>query len=139
MKAILEDFLLEVSVKDPVDAGEHSAMLIAAAALLRADPNLKSDVFFMNNLVSGYRKRDAGRGVNSAHPFAPINQYFSQSANGVNDRSFCSDSRVSLQLRRFDLGKMQRDKSNADILGVTWFALHFPSQLKKDLTIEVRN
>jgi len=138
LQAVLKDFLLEVKVKDPADAEEHSAMLIAIPALLRKTPDLKADVFLMNNLIAGYRKRDAGRGVDAKHRFAPINQYFSQSAAAVNDRSFCSTERVSLQLRRFNLGTTQRDSGSADIKGVTWFALHVPRKLKKDLLIEER-
>lgn len=139
LKAVLEDFLLEVKVKDPSDAEEHSAMLIAIAALLRKTPDLEADVFLMNNLVAGYRTRDAGRGVDAKHRFAPINQYFSQSAAAVNDRSFCSTERVSLQLRRFNLGTTQRDSGSADIKDVTWFALHLPTKLRRDLLIEVRS
>lgn len=138
LKTILEDFLLEVKVKDPSDAEEHSAMLLAIAALLRRAPDLKADVFLMNNLVAGYRTRISGRGVDAKHRFAPINQYFSQSAETVNDRSFCSNERVSLQLRRFNLGTIQRDSASADIKEVTWFALNVPSQLRKDLQIEER-
>lgn len=138
LKAVLEDFLLEVKVKDPLDAEEHSAMLIAITSLLRKNPDLKADVFLMNNLVAGYRTRDEGRGVDAKHRFAPINQYFSQSEAAVNDRSFCSGERVSLQLRRFNLGTMQRDSGSADIKDITWFALHVPSKLRKDLLIEAR-
>ena len=72
------------------------------------------------------------------HRFAPINQYFSQSAAAVNDRSFCSVERVSLQLRRFNLGTTQRDSGSADIKEVTWFALHVPTKLRKDVLIEAR-
>lgn len=138
LKSVLEDFLLEVKVKDPTDAEEHSAMLIAIAALLRTTPRLEADVFLMNNLAPGYRTRNAGRGVDAKHRFAPVNQYFSQSAAAVNDRSFCSKERVSLQLRRFNLGTTQRESGSADIMGVTWFALHVPSKLRKDLLIEAR-
>jgi Z1 domain len=138
LKTVLEDFLLEVRVKDPSDAEQHSAMLIAIAALLRKTPDLKADVFLMNNLVAGYRTRDAGRGVDAKHRFAPINQYFSQSAAAVNDRSFCSVERVSLQLRRFNLGTTQRDSGSADIKDVAWFALHVPTKMRKDLLIEAR-
>ena len=138
LKTVLEDFLLDVKVKDPSDAEEHSAMLIAIAALLRKTPDLEADVFLMNNLVAGYRTRDAGHGVDAKHRFAPINQYFSQSAAAVNDRSFCSVERVSLQLRRFNLGTTQRDSGSADIKEVTWFALHVPTKLRKDVLIEAR-
>ncbi len=138
LKAVLEDFLLEVKVKDPSDAEEHSAMLIAVASLLAKNSNLMSDVYLMNNLVSGYRSRRKGRGVEAKHLFAPINQYFSQSASSVNDRSFCSANRVSLQLRQFDLGTEFRGMAAADIKDVPWFALHIPSVLKKDLLIEAR-
>ena len=139
LKVVLEDFLLEVIVKDPTDAEDHSAMLIATTALLRKDPNVTADVFLMNNLVAGYRTRAAGRGMNEKDRFAPINQYFSQSAAAVNDRSFCSNDRVSIQLRRFDLGTTQRGASSADIRDVAWFALNIPSKLSKDLLIESRS
>lgn len=139
LKAVLEDFLLEVKVKDPNDAEEHSAMLLAIAALLRNKSDLEADVFLMNNLVAGYRTRSSGRGVDARHCYAPINQYFSQSAATVNDRSFCSIERVSIQLRRFNLGTTQRDPDSADIEGVTWFALHVPRKLRKDLLVEARS
>lgn len=138
LKAVLEDFLLEVKVKDPFDAEEHSAMLLAMAALLRKTPDLKADIFLMNNLVPGYRTRSSGRGLDAKHRYAPINQYFSQSADTVNDRSFCSNERVSIQLRRFNLGTTLRDSGSADIKEVTWFALHVPSKFRKDLMIEAR-
>ncbi|MBD8544465.1 hypothetical protein IFU00_19495 [Oxalobacteraceae sp. CFBP 8761] len=138
LKAVLEDFLLEVKVRDPVDAEEHSAMLIAVASLLAKEPNLTADIFLMNNLHPGYRTRTAGRGVNELHPFAPINQYFSQSAAAVNDRSFCSTERISLQLRKFNLGTNVRDPDTADIKDVAWFALNIPRKLRKELLIEVR-
>ena len=92
----------------------------------------------MNKLQTGYRMRNQGRGVNASHRFAPINQYFSQSADAFNDKSFCSTERVTLQLRRFDLGTVQRDQSSADIRDVTWFALNVPNKLKKTLVIEER-
>ena len=140
LKAVLEDFLLEMNVKDPTDAEDHSAMLIATAALLRLDPHQAANVFLMNDLGAGYRMRAAGRGVDAKHRFAPINQYFSQSAAAVNDRSFCSTEVVSLQLRRFDLGTIQRGgSSSADIRDVTWFALNVPSKLSKDLLVESRS
>lgn len=131
--------MLNVQVRDPADAEEHSAMLIAMAELLREDATLKTDVFLMNNLSPQYRKRDAGRGFLATHQSAPINQYFSNSADTVNDRSFMSVERVSLQLRRFNLGTKARDASSADILGVTWFALNVPSALSKYLHIEGRS
>lgn len=138
LKTVLEDFLLNVKVKDPFDAEEHSAMLLAIAALLRQEPNLNANVFLMNNLVAGYRTRTSGRGFDAKHCFAPINQYFSQSADTVNDRTFCSSECVSIQLRRFNLGTTLRDFESADIKDVTWFALHVPRKLKKDLLVEAR-
>ncbi|MFZ6644021.1 Z1 domain-containing protein [Undibacterium sp. TC4M20W] len=137
--ALLEDFFLKIQVKDPVDAEEHSAMLIALTELMRNDPNLKADVFLMNNLIAGYRTRDAGRGWPAGHPSAPINQYFSQSAGSVNDRDFCSNERVSLQLRAFDLGKTARGKDTADVRNVTWYALNVPKKLNKGLVIQDRS
>ena len=93
----------------------------------------------MNELAPGYRTRDAGRGVPATHQFAPINNYFSQSANSLNDRSFISDARITLHLRRFDLGTYTRDASKADIKDVAWFALHVPDALKTSLIVEERN
>lgn len=138
LRAVLENFLLQMEVRDPVDAEEHTATLIGMADLLRNQPGLLVDVFLINNLASQYRTRDAGRGFSAASPNAPINQYFSQSADAVNDRSFFSTTRVSLQLRRFNLGTTTRDASSADILNVTWFALHVPEALRRDLHVEDR-
>lgn len=141
LRAVLEDFLLEVLVRDARDAEEHSAMLIALASMLAADDTLKADVFLMNRLQAGvgYRTRVAGHGLPATHRYAPINQYFSQSAGVVNDRDHCFKDRISLQLRRFDLGTHQRDQTTADIRDVTWFALNVPSKLRKALLIEERN
>lgn len=139
LQAVLEDFLLEVNVKDPADAEEHSAMLLTVASALAGNPAAKCDVYFMNNLDSGYRSRRAGRGLDAKHPFAPINQYFSQSANSINDKSFCSPINISLQLRKFNLGTEVRGLNTADIKDVPWFALNIPRQLKQDLLVEVRS
>ncbi|MDP2265604.1 MAG: Z1 domain-containing protein, partial [Thiobacillus sp.] len=139
LRVVLDEFLLNVQARDPADAEEHSAMLIAMAELLCEDESLKADVFLMNNLAPQYRTRDAGRGFPAGHPNAPINQYFSNSADQINDKSFLSTERVSLQLRRFDLGTTQRTKSSADILNVTWFALNVPRVLSKNLHIEGRS
>jgi hypothetical protein len=138
LRTVLEDFLLEIQVKDPKDAEDHSAVLIALGALLSEDQAANVQVFLMNNLVPGYRTRDAGRGFPANHQFAPINNYFSQSANALNDRSFISDSKITLHLRRFDLGTQTRDASKADIKGVTWFAVHVPDALKTSLIVEER-
>jgi hypothetical protein len=139
LTAVLEDFLLDLEVKDPGDAEEHSAMLVALSAMLAKDPALKVDVFLMNQLKPNYRSREATSSLSATHKFAPINQYFSQSANSVNDKSFCTSDRISLQLRRFDLGHHHRDQAKADIQRVTWYALCVPAQLKKDLVVEERN
>jgi len=139
LRAVLEDFLLEVRVRDARDAEEHSAMIIALASMLATDDTLKVDVFLMNRLVVGYRTRIAGHGLAADHRYAPINQYFSQSAGTLNDRDHCFKDRVSLQLRRFDLGTHQRNQSSADVKDVTWFALNVPTKLRKALLIEERN
>lgn len=138
LSAVLEDFLLKLQVKDATDAEQHSAMLIGIAELLNNNPGLKADVYLMNNLVANYRKRDAGRGFPDGHPYAPINQYFSQSAGSVNDSDFRSDERVSLHLRRFNLGTNLRGGTSADIHDVTWFALNVPKSFNKGLYIEER-
>lgn len=138
LRAVLEDFLLKVQVKDPKDAEDHSAALIALGALLSQNQSATIQVFLMNNLDPGYRTRDAGRGFKAQNPFAPINNYFSQSANALNDRSFISDTNVTLHLRRFDLGTQTREASKADIKNVTWFALHVPDALKTSLIVEER-
>lgn len=138
LPTVLEDFLLALEVKDPGDAEEHSAMLVALSALLAKDPSLKVDVFLMNQLKPGYRSRMATASLAASHRFAPINQYFSQSANSVNDKSFFTPDRISLQLRRFDLGYQQRNQLSADIHSVTWYAIYVPKRLKKDLIVEER-
>ncbi|MBU9579939.1 Z1 domain-containing protein [Ralstonia mannitolilytica] len=138
LRDMLDDFLLEVQVKDPTDAEEHSAMIVALADLLAKNPSAVVDVFLMNRLDIGYRTRVAGRGAKATDRFAPINQYFSQSAGSINDRDYCSSERVSLQLRRFDLGTHQRDPSRADIKKVTWFALNVPKSLRRSLYVEER-
>lgn len=138
LRALLEDFMLDVRVRDARDAEEHSAMLIALGAMLAKDDTLKVDVFLMNRLAVGYRTRVAGHGLAADHAYAPINQYFSQSAGTVNDRDHCFADRISLQLRRFNLGTHQRDPDAADIKDVTWFALNVPNKLRKALLIEER-
>jgi len=139
LRVVLEEFLLNAQVRDPADAEEHSAILIAMAELLRKNDGLQTDVFLMNNLVPQYRTRDAGRGFPAGHQNAPINQYFSNSADAINDKSFLSPLRMTLQLRRFNLGTMARGASSADILNVTWFAVNIPEPLRKDLHIESRS
>ncbi|KQX90561.1 Z1 domain-containing protein [Variovorax sp. Root473] len=142
LRAVLEDFMLDVRVRDARDSEEHTAMLIALASMLAKDETMKVDVFLMNRLQTpvGYRTRIAGHGLPATHRYAPINQYFSQSAGtGVNDRDHCFKDRISLQLRRFDLGTHQRDQSTADVRDVTWFALNVPSKLRKALLIEERS
>ncbi|QEK90878.1 hypothetical protein E2544_03140 [Achromobacter insolitus] len=138
LKILLDEFLLKVEVKDPRDAEEHGAMLVTLGSLLANDPDLKVDVFLMNNLAPGYRSRVGTAKLAATHPWAPINQYFSQSANSINDRSFFTPGRVSLQLRRFDLGHQQRASKAADIKDVPWYALYVPKHLKKDLVVEER-
>lgn len=138
LTTVLEDFLLNLEVKDPNDAEEHSAMLVALSAMLAKAPSLTVDVFLMNQLKPGYRSRVATASLPASHKFAPINQYFSQSEGSVNDKSFFTPGRISLQLRRFNLGHHQRDSSRADIHDVTWFALYVPNDLKKDLVVEER-
>lgn len=138
LKAVLDDFLLKVEVKDPGDAEEHGAMLVALGSLLAKDPSLKVDVYLMNNLKAGYRSRVGTGSLAASHPWAPINQYFSASANSVNDRSFFTPDRLSLQLRRFDLGHHVNRVDLADIRNVTWYALHVPKRFGKDLHVEKR-
>ncbi len=138
LRAVLEDFLLDVRVGDAHDSEEHSAMLIALGALRAKDDTLKVDVFLMNRMTVGYRTRVEGHGLKAVHRYAPINQYFSQSAGTVNDRDHCFKDRISLQLRRFDLGRQQRNHAAADIHDVTWFALNVPEKLRKSLLIEER-
>lgn len=139
LATVIADFLLRIEVKDPGDAEQHSAMLVALSSLLAREPSLLVDVFLMNQLTPNYRSREATATLPASHPFAPINQYFSQSANTVNDRSFFTSDRISLQLRRFDLGHHQRDQTKADIREVTWYALYVPKRMKKDLVVEERD
>lgn len=138
LRVILEEFLLKVVVKDPRDAEGHSAMILAISMLLGKDSSLVVDVYLMNKLQTGYRTRNAGRGLPASHIGAPINQYFSQSADSFNDRDYCSSERVTLQLRRFSLGTVPRDRSSADVHDITWFALNIPKKMKKTLLVEER-
>lgn len=138
LRIIIEQFFLEVQVKDPIDAEYHSALLIALAELLINYNDLTVDVFLMNNLEPQYRTRSAGRGLSQADRNAPLNQYFSNSANSVNDRSFKNDKRISLQLRRFNLGSITRDSNSADIFDVTWFAVNIPEELRSNIHVERR-
>ncbi|GAC1370638.1 MAG: hypothetical protein NVS3B3_03540 [Aquirhabdus sp.] len=130
LEAILADFLLNLQVRDLGDAAKHSGILIALSTMVATDPSQVVDVFLMNRLETVYRSRV------SRHPYASINQYFSQSANSVNDRDYFSNDRISLQLRKIDLGTVQRDQSKADIKDITWFALHVPERLRKALLVE---
>lgn len=135
----LKDFMVEVEVKEPHDAEEHNAMVIALAQLNSTHPGLEVDVFLMNKLDPVYRTREAGRGIkNALDRFAPINQYFSQSAGTLNDSDYCSPGRITLQLRRINLGTVKRDSTSADVMDVAWFAVHVPSELRKDLLVEKR-
>jgi len=138
LRAVLEDFMLDVRVRDAHDSEEHSAMLIALGSLLAKNDALKVDVFLMNRMAVGYRTRVEGHGLKAIHRYAPINQYFSQSAGTLNDRDHCFSDRISLQLRRFDLGTQQRTQTAADIHDVTWFALNVPESLRQSLLIEER-
>lgn len=138
LRAVLEDFMLDVRVRDAHDSEEHGAMLIALGSLLAKDDTLKVDVFLMNRMTVGYRTREDGHGLKATHRYAPINQYFSQSAGTLNDRDHCVPDRISLQLRRFDLGTHQRTQAAADVHDVTWFALNVPAKLRKSLIIEER-
>ncbi|WP_029413395.1 Z1 domain-containing protein [Paracidovorax oryzae] len=138
LEVVLADFLLEVRMRDARDVEEHSAMLIALGALRKENPTLKVDIFLMNRLAVVYRSREAGRGLQATHRFAPMGQYFSQSAGTLNDSKHCFPDRISLQLRRFDLGPEARDASTADVHDVTWFALNVPEKLSKSLLVEGR-
>lgn len=135
---VLKDFLLELEVRDPDDAELHSAILIGIADLLHKDKDLKADVFLMNNLIPQYRSRSDGRGFTKESLNAPMGQYFSQSADAVNDSSLKANDRISIQLRRFNLGAKPRDTSSIDIKNVTWFVLNIPSALIRDVHIEKR-
>lgn len=135
---VLGDFLLEVKVKDPRDAEEHSALLIWLSQLLSKNSALQVDVFLMNKLKTGYRTRTAGRGVSAKHKFAPINQYSSNSAGSLNDRDYFSETKLTLQLRSFDLGTFVRAPDMADIKNVTWFAVNVPKSLRKSLIVQER-
>jgi hypothetical protein len=136
LKEVLEQFFLEILVRDQADAEQHTAILLAFAELLSKDPSLQVDVFFMNQLKPGYRSRVSGRGLPKEHLQAPINQYFSQSAATLNDKSFCSPSNITLQIRTFNLGTIPRDETSADIFDVAWYAVHVPSSLRTQLIIE---
>jgi hypothetical protein len=135
LKKVLEDLLLKVQVRDLVDAEDHSAMLITLASLRAKQPDLVVDVFLMPDT---YRTRAAGRGFSATDFGAPINEYFSNTAGTVNDKSHHSPGRISLQIRKLSVGFVKRDRSKADINEVPWFALNVPRSLRKSLYVEER-
>lgn len=135
LKAVLEDLLLKVQVRDLVDAEDHSAMLITLASLIAKQPDLVVDVFLMPET---YRTRAAGRGFKETEKGAPINEYFSNTAGAVNDKSHLSLERISLQLRDLSVGFVKRESSKADVKEVPWYALNVPRVLRKSLIIEAR-
>ncbi len=138
LRTVLKDFLLELKVKDPQDAEEHNAMLIALAAFLAEEPSLYVDVYFINKLKPQYRTRKQKKSESVASLEAPINQYFSNSTNSLNDKSFKSEGKISLQLRTFDLGTVVREPQSTDIKNVVWYAVHIPESLTKSIHIESR-
>ncbi|WP_289367799.1 Z1 domain-containing protein [Pantoea stewartii] len=138
LKVILDDFLLNLKVKDPQDAEVHGATLIALSVLLKADHDLKVDVFFINGLNSQYRTLTNNKSESVIEASSTINQYFSNSANSLNDRSFKSEKNITLQLRRFDLGTVTRDASSALIKNVVWYAVNIPEVLSKQILVEKR-
>jgi hypothetical protein len=135
---VLSEFLLTLQVKDTRDAELHSAILVSLAELKRLNSKAVVDVFLMNGLESQYRTRENARGYSRDDYNAPINQYFSLSANTINDKSYAFKDRITLQLRRFNLGTKPGDPSSANVFDVTWFSLHIPSKLKKELVVELR-
>lgn len=139
LRKVVDDFLAPLVVKDPRDAEKQSAIVLTLKNLLVREPHLLADVFLMNRLTPDYRSRTDGRGVAKTHVYAPINNYFSQSAGTVNDKHYRTKGRIALQLRLFDLGTIARGGSaQADIKGVPWFALYIPESMKNSLVIEGR-
>lgn len=135
LKSLISDLLLHFKVKDHRDAEEHSAALIAMGTALALNPSLLVDIYLMNKT---YRSRENGRGFLAQDVRAPIKQYFSNSAGTANDKDHMTPRRVSLQLRRLDVGSHVGDGSKADVRDVPWFALHIPKELRKSLQVELR-
>jgi hypothetical protein len=133
---VLNSILLNFKVHDPFDAELHSAILISLAEVLQTWGNVPIDVYLINNLKSQYRSRTDGRGFTKGNLNAPINQYFSNSADAINDKSFMSNNNISLQLRSFDLGAHERQATLADLKNVAWFALHIPIDFEKHVHVE---
>jgi len=127
--------LLKFKVKDPRDAEEHSASLIALGAALSLSQIPLVDIYLMK---STYRSRENGRGYPLTDVRAPINQYFSNSAGSANDKAHVSPEKISLQLRRLDVGEFTGNSAKADVKDVPWFALHIPKKIKKSLQVELR-
>lgn len=135
LKSLISDLLLHFKVKDHRDAEEHSAALIAMGTSLALNPALLVDIYLMNKT---YRSRENGRGFPAQDIRAPIKQYFSNSAGSANDKDHMTPGRISLQLRRLDVGSHVGDGSKADARDVPWFALHIPKELRKSLQVELR-
>jgi hypothetical protein len=132
---VISELLLKFKIKDHSDAEEHSATLIAlgAAQTLKHPPLV--DIYLMNDT---YRSRVDGRSFLASDVRAPINQYFSNPTGSVNDKDHMSPGRISLQLRRLDVGSHLGDRKKADVKDVPWFALHLPKDLRKSLQVELR-
>jgi hypothetical protein len=135
LASVISDLLLFLELKDHRDAEEHSASLIALGAAQTLKPSPVVDIYLMN---STYRSRQAGRGFEAHDIRAPINQYFSNSAGSANDKDHATPGRISLQLRRLDVGHITADRGKADVKDVPWFALHIPTELRKSLQVELR-
>lgn len=135
LASVISDLLLQFKVKDHRDAEEHSASLIALGAAQALEPSPLVDIYLMNDT---YRSREDGRGFLAHDTRAPINQYFSNSANSANDKDHMTPGRISLQLRRLDVGSHIGDRTKADVKDVPWFALHIPKDLRKSLQVELR-
>ncbi len=138
LSVVISEFLLGLQVKDPLDAELHSALLIALSSLLAVNPESMVDVFLLDNLRPAYRTRQKTVAIPSSSRTAPMNQYFSNSANTANDRSFFTPGRVSLQLRAFDLGSRIRDRDSADVHDVAWYALYVPASMSQSIVVEGR-
>jgi len=132
---VLDDFLLPLEARDPRDAEQHSAALVALGVLRAKYPDLTVDVYVMNPSEPAYRSRAPDKGLIRGQ----MGQYFSASADTVNDRDFRTEDRISIQLRRFNLGLKPRDPSSTDIKDVAWYALYIPQKFKRDLVVEERD
>lgn len=131
LRSVLEDFILQINIRNTKDAKSHTVLSLMMSELLRQNSNSMVDVFLMGE-TSQQRSRK------NSSVDAPIDNPFSgRSVNYVGDEALHSSERLTLQLRAFNLRPSKSDKP--DIHDVPWYAMYIPKNLSKGFIIEKRD